>query len=67
MNSSAHSTTEVYGKAQSLMCSHHAKNGIVTVDSPNRQVKDYYKILGIEVPAHVEENSFREKNLVIKK
>ncbi len=67
INSSGHSTTEVYGKTQSLMCSHNAKNGIVTVDSPNRQVKDYYKMLGIEVPAHVELDSFREQNLGIKK
>lgn len=66
INSSGHSTTELYGKTQSLMC-WHDKNGIVTVEQPNKQVKDFYNILGIMVPSHVEENSFREKNLRIKK
>ncbi len=66
INTSGHSTTEVYGKTQSLMCLKD-RNGMVTVETPSKQVKDYYKMLGIEVPAHVEVNSFREQNLGIKK
>ena len=66
MNPSGHSTTEVYGKTQSLMCLKD-RNGMVTVETPSKQVKGYYKILGIEVPAHVEVESFREKNLMIRK
>ena len=46
------STTAVFGKTQSLMCFRN-KSGIVTVETPNKQVKQYYSMLGVKVPSHV--------------
>ena len=47
------SVSEIIGKSQSLMC--YCKNKeIVTVETPNKQVKEYYKDFGLSVPAHVE-------------
>ncbi len=34
------------------MCSK-KQNGIVTTKTPNKQVKEYYKLLGITIPAQV--------------
>ena len=59
MNSSGISTSELYGKTQSLMCFRN-HSGMVTVETPSRQVKDYYKIIGTEVPAHVKVDDFRK-------
>ena len=47
------SVSEIIGKSQSLMC--YCKNKeIVTVETPNKQVKEYYKDFGLSVPAHIE-------------
>ena len=51
------STTAVFGKTQSLMCFRN-ESGIVTVETPNKQVKQYYSMLGIKVPAHVKLPTF---------
>lgn len=50
---SGKSVSEVIGKCQSLMCFKNSK-GIVTVETPNKQVKEYYKLLQIDVPAHID-------------
>ena len=34
------------------MCFRNA-SGIVTVETPNKQVKEYYPLFGIDVPTHV--------------
>lgn len=52
MGASGWSSSEIFGKCQSLMCFRN-RNGVVTVETPNKQVKAYYKFLGIELPAHV--------------
>lgn len=57
MKESGISISEIFGRAQSLMCSR-KQNGIVTVETPNKQVKDYYKLLGITIPAHVNLKTF---------
>lgn len=62
ITSSGLSTSEIYGKCQSLMCFRNS-SGMVTVETPSRQVKDYYSLLGIEVPAHVEVEKFKKNNL----
>lgn len=51
------STSEVFGKSQSLMCFRN-RDGMVTVETPGRKVKDYYKLLGIQIPAHLKTNDF---------
>lgn len=50
---SGRSVSEIIGRCQSLMCFRNNK-GIVTVETPSKQVKEYYKLLHTEVPAHVD-------------
>lgn len=50
------SMTELFGKCQSLMC--HNSQGQIHVETPNKQVKQYYKYLDIRVPAHIRMDSF---------
>ena len=54
---SGRSVSEVIGRCQSLMCFRNNK-GIVTVETPSKQVKDYFKLLHTEVPAHVDLGRF---------
>lgn len=51
------STTAVFGKTQSLMCFRNA-SWTVIVETPNKQVKQYYSMLGIKVPSHVKLTTF---------
>lgn len=51
------STSELFGKGQSLMC-FRGKADNVTVETPNRQIKEYYRMLDIEVPPNVKLNPF---------
>lgn len=50
---SGRSTSEIIGKCQSSMC-HRNSKGMVTVQTPNKQVKEYYKIFGESIPAHID-------------
>ena len=50
------SMSELFGKCQSLMCRSH--NGQVHVETPNKQVKKYYKYLDIRVPAHIKMDTY---------
>ena len=50
---SGRSTSEIFGKCQGLMCSKNS-NGVVNVETPSKQAKEYYKLFQIPVPAHVE-------------
>jgi hypothetical protein len=52
------STTELAGKVQSLMCFRDSK-GSVTVETPNKQTRDYYGMLGVSVPSRVKVVEFR--------
>ena len=45
-----YSMSAMIGKTQSLMCFIDSSDNTVYVDTPNRQVKDYYKAYGIDVP-----------------
>ena len=45
-----YSMSAMIGKNQSLMCFIDSSDNMVYVDTPNRQVKDYYKAYGIDVP-----------------
>ena len=51
------SVSEIIGKSQSLMC-YCKNNEIVTVETPNKQVREYYKYFGLNAPAHVELSSY---------
>lgn len=56
------SITSIIGKTQSLMC-FAAKNGTITVESPNKQTKEAYKDFGITIPAHLKIKDFRKSIL----
>ena len=60
MRQSGLSTSEIIGRFQSLMCCR-KKDGTITVETPNKQVKEYYKLFGFNVPAHVKEESCRKE------
>ncbi len=60
-----YSTSEIFGAAQSLMC-FRDKNGMVTVETPAKKVKLYYKLSGIEIPAHVDTKKYINSALSIK-
>ena len=64
MDNSGLSTSELYGKTQSLMCFRN-KSGLVTVETPSKQVREYYDLLGLQVPAHVDVNGFMKDVLGI--
>ena len=51
------SVSEIIGKSQSLMC-YCKNNEIVTVETPNKQVREYYKYFSLNAPAHVELSSY---------
>ena len=53
LKNSGRSTSEIFGRCQALMCSKNSK-GIVTVETPSKQAKEYYKIFQVPIPAHVE-------------
>lgn len=59
MDNSGISTSELYGKTQSLMCFRN-NSGMVTVETPSRQVKEYYKLIGVSIPAHVKVDQFKK-------
>lgn len=54
------SISEIFGKCQSLMCFRNNRD-IVTVETPCKQVKTYYKLFQMDVPAHVKIDDFRSK------
>lgn len=51
------STTKLFGKTQSLMCMK-KRNGTIQVEVPNKQVKEYYKAMNIEIPSSVNQSKF---------
>ena len=53
---SGKSTSEIFGKCQSLMCCR--SKDVVTVETPSKQVKEYYKLVNLTVPAHVDLSKF---------
>ncbi len=63
INGTGYSTTEVFGKTQSLMCCRNTETGVITVETPNTYVKKYYKMLGTDIPAHVKDRDFMKEVL----
>lgn len=45
-----YSMSSMIGKTQSLMCCMDSRNNTVYVDTPNKQVKEYYKGYGVSIP-----------------
>ena len=49
--------SEIFGRCQSLMC-HRQPNGDILIENPNKQVKDYYNLLDIKVPASINNTKY---------
>ncbi len=60
LRKTGYSTTEIIGCTQSLMCRRN-NAGQITVETPNKQVKSYYKLLGINIPAHIKVDDYKGK------
>jgi len=54
------SVSELLGKCQSLMC-FKDRNNYVTVETPNKQVKEYYKLFNMEVPSRLKLGTFTKQ------
>ena len=54
---SGRSVSEIVGRCQSLMCFRN-NTGIVTVETPSKQVKEYFRLLHTDVPAHIDLGKF---------
>ncbi len=59
------STCKLIGKTQSLMCTK-KKDGTVIVEVPNKQVKEFYEKLKIQVPSSVDLETFKTETLKLK-
>ena len=57
VNEGGYSTSEIIGTTQSLMCFRN-RDGMVTVETPGKKVRQYYKLAGIDIPAHVDTAQF---------
>ena len=58
------SINEIAGKTQSLMCNKD-RNGLVNVETPNKKTKEYYNLLGVEIPSNVRIDAFKHKVLCL--
>ena len=63
LDESGLSVSEVTGKAQSLMCFRN-KHGEILIETPNKKVKAYYKLIGETIPASLKIKDFRRKVLL---
>jgi hypothetical protein len=54
------STTEIFGKTQSLMC-HRDLNENIIIETPCKQVKKYYNFLNVSIPSHIKIKQFSEQ------
>lgn len=52
LKESGYSTSEIFGRCQSLMC-YRKPNGDILVETANKQVKNYYKLIDVDVPARI--------------
>ena len=57
VNEGGYSTSEIIGTTQSLMCFRN-RDGMVTVEKKKKKVRQYYKLAGIDIPAHVDTAQF---------
>ena len=58
----ARSTSYIIGKCQSLMCLS-KKNGTISVETPNKQAKEAFRLVGISIPSNV--GTMELRNMVL--
>lgn len=63
LDESGLSVSEVTGKAQSLMCFRN-KHGEILIETPNKTVKTYYKLIGELIPTSLKIRDFSKKVLL---
>ena len=63
LDDSVLSVPEIAGWTQSLMCFRN-KYGEILVETPNKKVKAYYKLLGETIPVSLKISDFRKKVLI---
>lgn len=51
IDTTGYSTSEIFGRTQSLMC--YRDKDDIFVETPNKLTKRFYELLGIPVPAHI--------------
>ena len=56
------SLSELFGKTRSLMCFRNS-SGMVTTETPNKKVKEYYAMFHQDIPSHLQIDELR-KNLL---
>ncbi|NLM78612.1 MAG: hypothetical protein GX173_11090 [Ruminococcaceae bacterium] len=56
------SINELSGKTQSLMC-RRDNHGRVYVETPNIKTKEYYNLMGVQIPSMVRVDQFKNKML----
>ena len=57
LSETGYSSSEIFGRCQSLMCLRNG-SGMITVETPSKQVKNYYGLIGTTIPTHVNLTSF---------
>ena len=62
LDDSGLSVSEIIGRTQSLMCFRN-KHEEILVETPNKKVKAYYKLLGETIPASLKISDFLKKVL----
>ena len=65
MCNSSRSTSEIFAKGESLMCVK-KDNGKIAIERPNKQLKEYYELMGIEIPTHLDLKDFIKDTLGVK-
>jgi len=58
------STTKLIGKTQSLMCMKKS-DGTILVETPNKQVRQFYQDMSITIPGHLMLDQFRRQTIHI--
>lgn len=59
LKESGYSISEIFGRCQSLMCCRRP-NGDVLIETANKQVKNYYKLIDVDVPTRIKTGQYIE-------
>ena len=57
ISESGTSVSEIFGRAQSLMCFLNSNNDVI-VETPSKKVKEYYNLLKTDIPTHIDLKKF---------
>ena len=66
INAKGKAAVKLISKTQSLMCTR-KRNGDILVDAPNKQVRELYEEMNIDVPSNIKVEQFKKKVIGISK